>query len=176
MPSWILPSLFLFMGLFGGGSCLLLGWGIIPRQPRHPQLHAAWLARSGHLLRWLGAILLLLGLQMPLLMGCGPALPPWVGQLMLAVVCGIFLAFVLRTWEPEPPVLWPKGFGAWFGFCFSVFASSAVLAGMLGSVGIDVGTDDWYFWGLAIPAFIVVRGLQVWGTRLMARHGRPMGT
>ena len=93
----------------------------------------------------------------------------------LAVVAGAFLAFIVRTWEPEPPVLWPRGFWTWVGFCFGVFVWGAVLSGMLKAIGVDIDTEHWAFWALMIPGLVVHRGLQVWFTRLKHNHGRRMG-
>jgi hypothetical protein len=166
MHHWILTALFTFAGLFGGGACILLGWGVIPRKPRYPELHAQWLRQSGHLLRWVGPVLLLLGVLYPANELLEGDLPPWVWPVGLAIAVGVFLAFVVRTWQPEPSVQWPRGFKGWGGFCFAVFCWTAVISGILKSLGVDIDTDHWGFWLLAIPALVVHRGLQVWMTRV----------
>jgi len=172
MPRWIPYFLLTFAAFFGGLSALLFGLGILPRQVQDPARHRLWYERSGHLLRWLGPFLILLGVQIPLSAGYLRGLPPWAPRALTWAAIVSFAVFAAATWEPEPPVPWPRTIRGWLGYCAGAFIWSAVLAGALGSLGVPVRAGSPAMFALMVPGLILQRGLLVWLARLIHRHGQ----
>jgi len=170
-PTWLPWFLLFFACVFGGLCCLLLGFGVLPRQARDPVRYQAWFQRYGQLLRWLGPFLILLAALHAVVSGALAA-PTWLRHALLAAALVSFLLLIVKTWEPEPPVAWPKGVGAWLLFLFYGFVFGAVLSGMLLALGVDLPFGGWRMGGLVLAGLILVRGLVVWKTRFFYRIRR----
>jgi len=169
---WPLLALMEFAMVFGGGVCTLIGFRLILVDRPDPFSYRRWYDRSGRYLMFLGPVMLVLAIALPLAFGIVPA-PPWVAKALVLAVGAGFVVFVVATWKAEPPVLWPKGVFGWLGYLFTALCFSAVLAGILGEIGIEIAWKGPAFLALYVFGLVLARTLSVWMARFKRHTGDP---
>ena len=165
---WTIFALMEFAMLLGGVFCTLLGFRLILVDRPDPFSYERWYRQAGVYCRFIGPFCLLIALALPLVFGYIP-LPRWVGQALVLLLLVCFVAFAAATWRSEPAVHWPRGVWGWIGYLFSGLCLGAVLGGILRTTGLDVTTDNPWFFGLFAVGLVLSRLLTVWFTRF--KHG-----
>ena len=150
--------------ILGGVFGTLVGYRVVRGSRASERAYAAWYARHGRHLKWIGPWSLFAAAAMPVI-ARDPIEP--TGKLLGVLLVVGLVAIVVRTWRPGPPVARPRGVIAVAEFALGALLYGGVLAGAVAELGIELEGA-----GIAIALVcgaVIQRVLDVWFARFAAR-------